>query len=206
MFWLFFCSFLATPFASPVAAWYVSRQTPLVQRLMLTMLACAVSMVAGALAIGLSTASVAINAVLWIVAWLSFAVLGMSAFRLRPKALGYLLGSLAALPGIAGLLFATVGVMGLMGAVAEITGQHAAQLAPRLRCHVDLVEDQESSQLVYEVTLKRQSPVLPWFEYGPRMVRLDDVDMQPDQACRRAFVHEAGAPPPSTLQKPGKTP
>lgn len=101
MFWLFFCTFLATPFATPLAAWRLSRQAPLVQR--------------RALAIGLSTASVALNVVLWVVAWIAFAVLGMSAFRLRPKVLGYALGSLAALPGIAGLLFATVGVMALKG-------------------------------------------------------------------------------------------
>ncbi|NIA00275.1 hypothetical protein [Massilia sp. CCM 8734] len=196
MFWLFFCVLLATPLASPVAAWWLSRQAPLVQRRTLALLAASVVVVVGALALGLSTASVALNALLWLVAWLAFAVLGMSAYRLRPRALAYLLGSVAAVPGIAGLLFATVGVMGLMGAVAEITGRHAEQLAPRLRCYVDVVEDRDTSEPAYEVTLKRQSPVLPWFEYSPRTLRLDDVDIEATQACRRAF-------PPSTIQPTG---
>lgn len=192
MFWLFFCVLLATPFASAVAAWFLSRQAPPVQRRVLALLAASVGVVLGALALNLSTASVALNAVLLMVAWLAFAVLAMSAFRLRPKVLGYLLGSVAAIPAIAGLLFATVGVMGLMGAVAGITARHAEQLAPHLRCYVDLVEDRDTSQEAYEVTLKRQSPVLPWFEYSPRTVRLDDIDMSPTGACRRAFPREAG--------------
>ncbi|UOD31497.1 hypothetical protein INH39_07310 [Massilia violaceinigra] len=204
MFWLFFCVLTATPFASALAAWILSRQDPALQRRMLALLAASVGVVLGALAIGISTASVALNALLWLGAWLAFAVLGMSGFRLRPKLLGYLLGSLAAIPAIAGVLFATVGAMGLMGAVAGITARHAEQLAPRLRCHVDLVDDRDTSQEAYEVTLKRQSPVLPWFEYSPRTVRLDDIDMSPAEACRRAFAPEAGTP--STMYRSEKSP
>ncbi|NHZ90833.1 hypothetical protein F2P45_17650 [Massilia sp. CCM 8733] len=204
MFWLFFCALLATPFASPVAAWFLSRQAPPVQRRMLVLLVASVVVVVGALALNLSTASAALNAVLSIVAWLAFAVLGMSAYRLRPKVLAYLLGSVAAIPGIAGLLFATVGAMGLMGAVADIAARHAEQLAPRWRCYVDVVEDRETSQEAYEVTLKRQSPVLPWFEYSPRTVRLDDLDIEATEACRHAFAREAGMP--STIQRSGKSP
>lgn len=184
----------------------LSRQAPPVQRRVLVLLACMVAVLAGALAIGLSTASTVVNAVLWLLAWIAFAVLGMSAFRLRPKVAGYALGSLAALPAIAGLLFATVGVMGLMGAVAGLTPQHAEQFAPRLRCYVHLVENRETSQESYEVTLKRQSPMLPWFEYRPRMVLLDDIAIPASGACRRAFPLEAGEPYPSTTKVSGKTP
>ncbi|NHZ38620.1 hypothetical protein [Massilia aquatica] len=182
----------------------MSRQAPPLQRRMLALLAASVVVVVGALALNLSTASVALNAVLSMVAWLAFAVLGMSAFRLRPSLLGYLLGSLAAIPAIAGVLFATVGAMGLMGAVAGITARHAEQLAPRLRCYVDLVDDRETSQEAYEVTLKRQSPVLPWFEYSPRTVRLGDIDMSPAEACRRVVAPEAGTP--STMYRSEKSP
>ena len=191
----FFASFTAiigTPVVAPVGAWLLARQRSIVQRRSFQLLLGGLGCVATGLWFGVATALYEVNAVLLGLAYLAFGVVAISAFRLRPRLLGFSLGTVATLFLLASLLLGTVGALGVAFIVGDTVPIHSELSELNLKCYVTSFGNATTSTNGYNVVLKRQLPFAPVFEYSVGGEQFESPSFEPKEACMRARNAEAG--------------
>lgn len=181
-----FTALLGTPVLAPVGAWLLARQQSSVQRRALQLLLASLGCVAAALSFGVATSLYEANAVLLGLAYLAFGVVAISAFRLRPRLVGFSLGALASLVLLAGLLLGTGGALGVAFVIGDTVPIYSGFAELNLKCYVTSFGNATTSTNGYDVVLKRQIRLAPGFEYTVGGERYDSPSFQPRDACIRA--------------------
>jgi len=187
-----FTALLGTPVLAPVSAWLLARQHSVVQRRSFQLLLGGLGCVATALWFGVATSLYEANAVLLGLAYLAFGVVAISAFRLRPRLLGFSLGSVASLLLLASLFLGTVGALGVAFVVGDTVPIHSELIEPNLKCYVTSFGNATTSTGGYNVVLKRKLLLAPVFEYIVSREQFVNPSFEPREACMRARNARAG--------------
>ena len=191
-FFVSFVALLGTPVLAPVSAWLLARQRLVVQRRSFQLLLSGLACVATSLWFGVATSLYEANAVLLGIAYLAFSVVAISAFRLRPRLLGFSLGTVASLLLLASLLLGTVGALGVAFVVGDTVPIHSELVEPNLKCYVTSFGNATTPTGGYNVVLKRQLPVARVLEYALSREKFESPSFGPREACLRARNARAG--------------
>jgi hypothetical protein len=177
---------LGTPILSLLAARRLSQGRPRNQRLVFWLLLGGIALVSLSCYFGTATSVYEVNAIVLAVAYLALGILAFSAFRIRPKILGVLAGLISLLPMVMGVLLATIGILALAFIIGDTVPIHQDFTDRNLKCYVTSFGNATTSYGGYDVTLKRQVPVLSFVEYTVGQHRFTDPEFQPVEACQRA--------------------
>ena len=191
-FFVSFTALLGTPVLAPVSAWLLARQRSVVQRRSFELLLAGLGCVATALWLGVATSLYEANAILLGLAYLAFSVVAISAFRLRPRLLGYSLGTVASLLLLVSLPIGTFGALGVTFVVGDTVPIYSELTEPDLKCYVTSFGNATTSTGGYNVVLKRQLPVTSVLEYAASRQQFDSPSFEPREACLRARNARAG--------------
>jgi len=183
---------LVTPILSLLAARRLSRCRPQNQRLSFVVLLASMTVIALSCFFGIATSVYEVNALALAAAYLAFGILAFSACRIRPKILGVLVGMITVLPMLLGVLLATIGMLVLALIVGDSLPIYHGFTDSNHKCYVTSFGNATTSHGGYDVTLKRQVPVLSFIEYTVRRRRFIDPDFQPVEACQRVSSERTG--------------
>lgn len=189
-----FIALLGTPILAPIGARVIARQRSIVQRRTFQLILGGLAVVAAGLCFGVSTSVYEANAVLLGLAYLAFGVVAISAFRLRPRLLGFSLGAAASLLLLVSLLLGTVGALGVAFVVGDTVPIHSEFIKPTLKCYVTPFGNATTSVNGYNVEFKRPLPLLPVFEYSVGTERFDSPSFEAKEACTRSRMQESANP------------
>jgi hypothetical protein len=168
-------------------AWRLRRETPRFQRRALASMAVAVACVVVAAFAGVSTSSHDVNSGAVALGFLAAAVLGMSAFRLRPTVVGVALGGLAGLLLCAGLVLGTAGAIAVVFVVEDSEPLYTSSTPDHRSCWVTSFGNATTSESGYDVRVERGLPFMPFIEFAVDRRRFTNPSFDPREACRRAL-------------------
>ncbi len=120
-------------------------------------------------------------------AYFCFAVLALSAFRLQPKGVGWLVGTLLTIPLLLGVFGGTVGSLGVAFAVGDSEPIYIERLDERVACSVTAYGGATVSKNGIFVALWREAPLTKYLYSHLRTVRYVEPEFSPAQACRKAL-------------------
>lgn len=183
-----FIALLVTPILSPVIALAISRKDKSFQRKSFFSLVLFVGIVFAGAITGTSTSVYEFNVVVCALAYLAFCTVGISGFRLRlrPRALGAVLGGLVSLLVLLGLLFGTIGALGVVIIAGDLTPIYAAVVGDGKKCYVSSFGNATTSSNGYDVIMKDVLPVIPILEFTSVKVRFEEPNFTPADACKKA--------------------
>lgn len=176
-------SLLGSPIMAAVLSWRLSRNSVNIQRKVFFTLASYVSFVIFVTVLGLSIRSYKANLVLHGFTYLCFCVLALSAFRLKPRVLGVSLGILGSLPLMVGLLLGTVGILGIAFIIGDSIPIYAGSNKDTT-CYVNSFGNATTKDGGYDVTIKKQLPVITFIERTIQRERFINPAFLPSDACK----------------------
>lgn len=180
-----FISLLGTPFLAAGVASVIAHQSGVIQRGILWSLFLFLALLVLGSLLGYSLAGFIHNLTAVCLAWLAYAVLAYSVFRLKPRLLGIPLGLVAVLPVLLGVLLGTVGAFALVFIVGDVAPIYEGITADDRACTVTQFGNETTAHGGYEVVLAERLPGLPIIEQTVSRHQFIDPDFSPQDACTR---------------------
>lgn len=180
-----FITLLGTPFLAAGVATVIAHQCGAVQRGVLGSLVLFLALVVLGNFLGFSLAGFQHNLTAVCLAWLVYAVLAYSVFRLRPRLLGIPLGVVAIMPVLLGLLLGTVGAFVVVLIAGDAAPIYQGITTDDRSCTVTQFGNATTAHDGYEVVLAERMPGFPIIEHTVNQHRFIDPDFPPQEACTR---------------------
>lgn len=181
-----FAALLVTPILAPIIALGISRKDKSFQRRSFSSLVLFVGIVFAGAITGTSTSVYELNVVVCAFAYLALSTVGISGFRLRPRALGFVLGISASLLVLLGILFGTIGALGVALIAGDLAPIYTTVVSNGKKCYVSSFGNATTSTHGYDVVLKDVLPVIPLLEFSSAKVQFEEPSFTPAEACTKA--------------------
>lgn len=120
-------------------------------------------------------------------AYLGFGVLAFSFFRIRPRWVGGLLGAVAAIPLVLGMLLAAIAGLPIAFAVADTVPEYVDRPTAGVACYARSFGNATTSIGGWDVVIKEQVPVLSFLEREVMTERFINPTFSASQACEMVF-------------------
>lgn len=175
-----FVTLLGTPIIAAVFYRVSSQQNSVFRFRSIVTAAGFILIVAIATRFKLSLSTFVANTLIIYLSYLCFGFLAFSTFRIRPKVLGIVLGSLCSIPLIGGVLLGTVGALLVMFIVGDSIPIYEGHLENNIKCQVTSFGNATSSKNGYDVILKKHIPFVSFVEYEVRSVHFETKNQDPE--------------------------
>lgn len=179
---------LATPLIASIFVIIIPRCKTPCQILIYAAIGINIVLVASCAYFGVSFTTFEANAIAFSLAYMNTAFLAFSVFRIKPKAVGIILGIICMLPFIGGLLLATVGGLGVFFITGNYLTSYETTLQNDIACRIR-VEGNAIYAGGTRVSLYR--PLLPGIEFkvAERHFFFGSDDQEPyggdEETCRK---------------------
>ena len=174
---------LGTPLVAGIASWGIPRLLPSSHHLMYRGLGGVLACVVSADIFGFSLWRYEANALALCVAYICFAVLAVSAFRLRPRLVGLSLGILLSLPLAAGALLGSIGVLIVAFILGDSVPLFVGTQTDGSKCYVTSFGNATTATGGYDVVVKHSLPVFSFLQVSTAQTRFVDPAFTPAGAC-----------------------